>query len=323
MRSSPVPRPHLLGTALAVAAGAFATACSCGEPQIPPPPPPDESAATGDTSAEATGDTAPPKPCDAPEVEPNDTFQTPSELPLDAIGCGTFDVEGDFDHWEFTVDAPTWVTVRAYADAGSTSNVAVLMTSSSGDIAAGRDGDFEGKDVTMLFPALPDRYTINLREETTQAGERFTYEVLATVAKSPVFFDDDGQVLDWTEEPEPNDDELSAIPLRDGDAILGWSDAPSDADWYVVTVPPGRHSLSFDIQAYLVGSAGDYQLTLLDENLEVIKTNENEGPVTYKDPRLEYASDGNETLYLIVLEQASLGNPAVWYVLDTRVEADQ
>ncbi len=322
MRSSSAHRHPALRTVLAIAVTGVASACSCGEPSLPPPPPPPPET-TGDTSVAETGDTGPPLPCDAPEVEPNDTFQTPTVLPLDQIGCGGFQVEADFDHWEFTVDAPTWVTLRAYADAGSTANVAVLMTSTSGDIAVGRDGDFEAQDVTMLFPALPDRYTVNIREETTQAGESYTYEVVATIAKSPVFFDEEGAIIDWVEESEPNDDEVNAFPLRDGDAVLGFSDEPSDADWYTVTVPPGRHSLSFDVQAYLVGSAGDYRLTLLDENLEVIKTNDSAGPVTEKDPRLNYASDGNEVLYLVVIEEASLGNPAVWYLLDTRVEADQ
>ena len=278
---------------------------------------------TGDTSVASTGDTGPIAACAAPEVEPNDTFQTPSFLPLDQVGCGGFEAEGDFDHWEFVVDQPTWVTVRAYADASSTANVAVLMTSSSGRIAAGRDGDFEAQDVTLLFPAEPDRYTVNVREETTQAGERYTYEVVATIDKSPIFFDDDGHILDWVEETEPNDDAFEAIPLRNGDAILGGSDVPSDADWYTVTVPPGRHTLTFDVQAYLAGSAGDYRLTLLDENLEIITTNDHEGPITARDPRLTYRSEGSELLYLLVLEEAGLGNPAVWYLLDTRVEADQ
>lgn len=322
MRSCPAPRPSIVPALLAGTVAVFASACSCGEPSLPPPPPPPDSS-TGDTSVEETGDTAPPPPCDAPEVEPNDSFQQATLLPVDQIGCGEFASEGDVDNWEFVVDEPTWVTVRAYADAGSAANVALFMSSSSGEVAAGRDGDFEAQDVTLLFPAQPDRYTINVREETSQGGDRYGYELVSTIAKSPVFFDDDGNIIDWVEELEPNDDELMALPLRDGDAILGFSDVPTDPDWYVVTVPPGRHTLTFDIQAYLAGSSGDYRLTLVDEDLEVITTNSNQGPVTIKDPRLVYGSDGDETLYLLVLEEDGVGNPAVWYLLDTRVEADQ
>ena len=43
-----------------------------------------------------------------------------------------------------------------------------------------------------------------------------TYEVVATIDKSPIFFDDDGHILDWVEETEPNDDAFEAIPLRNG-----------------------------------------------------------------------------------------------------------
>jgi hypothetical protein len=313
-----------LNIALLVIGPLGAAACSCGEPSIPPPPttPPVE---TGDTSIDMTGDTAPPKECDAPEVEPNDTVLEPSILPTNVVGCGDFSFDGDFDNWRIVVDEPSWLTVQAYADDGSTSDVAIILSSAQTGIAAARDTDEENPGVvTLLFPAEPDTYALNVREEQNKSGERYTYEVIATVSKAPYFEDSDGGIIDWMPEQEPNDIfETEATPLRDGDAILGSSTMPFDIDWYRVSVAPGKHTLDFEIQAYRKGSAGNYRLSLFTEDQQLIdEAVANPGTSSY-DPRLVYQSDGDETLYLQVREENNLGNPAIWYMLDTRVEASQ
>lgn len=308
-----------LTTALLLVGPALSAACSCGEPSLPPPPttPPQE---TADTATEMTGDTAPPLPCEVPEVEPNDTVLEPTLLPTDYVGCGGFAFDGDFDNWSVEVLDSSWLSVSVIADEGSVANVAIILSGDESGIAAARDDDEEDPDVHMVFPAQPDTYSINVREEAAKSGERYTYEILASVAKEPLFIDADGLVIDWVDEVEPNDDIPLATPLRNGDAHLGATQQPFDIDWYRVAVPAGKHTLTFEIQAYAKGSAGNFQFVLFSEALEVLERKTGGQPPSRRDPFLRYDSDGDEVLYLQVSEEDNLGNPATWYLLDTRVE---
>ena len=84
--------PYLL-----LAVSAWASACACQDPPLPDDNDDDtDQETTGDTSTTPTADTGPELPCDVPEVEPNDTLNEPTELPMDRVGCGGFDAEGDF-----------------------------------------------------------------------------------------------------------------------------------------------------------------------------------------------------------------------------------
>jgi hypothetical protein len=299
----------------------FAAGCSCGEPVIPVPPNPDPET-TGDTSVELTGHTGAEPPCDAPEFEPNDTPQQPNTLPLNRDGCGAFQVEGDFDYWTLDVTEPSWLEVRVNASAGGLSDVAVIVSGSSEGVGVARDDGTRDSDVLLLFPAPVDRYSISVREQQAKAGERYTYDLSASVAKDPLFYDRDGALIAWTEELEPNDDISLAAPLRDGDAVLGLTEESVDIDWFRVGVPAGKHSLRFEIQAFEMGSGGNYTLTLFDESLEQVEIAAN-GDVGFEpDPVLEFNSSGDEVLYLQVREADNKGNAAIWYLLETTVEAD-
>lgn len=309
--------------ALLLAVATFASACACQDPPLPDVTDDDtDDETTGDTSTVPTADTGPEAPCTVPEVEPNDTPDEPTELPMDRQGCGGFDIEGDFDHWSFEFPDDGWLAVRVHAgDDGSLSNVAVSVTGDTTDVAAAREQNPENEDVDLLMPAPADRYTVVVREETQKSGDRYTYEVLASVSKAPDFFDADGAFIDWVDEVEPNDDPFTSPSLRNGDAILGFSDVQFDVDYYSVAVPPGRHGLDFEIQAFAMGSVGDFVLTLFDEDLQEIKSR-SLGELDYElDPVLRYNSDGDETLYLQVRERDGRGNPAVWYLLTTGIEA--
>jgi len=307
----------LLGTAT------LAAACSCREPELPDNNTEDtDQEETGDTATTPTADTGPEAPCTAPEVEPNDTLNEPTTLPTDVTGCGVFDIEGDFDHWSFELQQDGWLALRVEAtDDGSLANVAVIMSGTTTDVAAARDHNEDDEDVRMLIPALADTYVVNVREEEAKFGERYTYEILASVAKEPEFFDDEGAFIDYVDELEPNNDPFTSPPLRNGDAILGFSDEQFDVDYYSLAVPPGRHELRFEVQAYAKGSVGDFVLTLFDSDLVDIKSRAN-GEIGYeKDPVLVYNSDGDETLYLQIRDQEGRGNEAMWYLLTASIEA--
>lgn len=310
--------PYLL-----LAVSAWASACACQDPPLPDDNDDDtDQETTGDTSTTPTADTGPELPCDVPEVEPNDTLNEPTELPMDRVGCGGFDAEGDFDHWAFTFPEDGWLAVRVHAgDDGSLANVAVIVSGNATDVAAARDHNEDDEDVDILIPAPADTYTVNVREEEQKAGERYTYEILASVAKSPEFFDADGAFIDYVDEAEPNDDPATSPALRNGDAILGFSDVQFDVDYYSIAVPPGRHSLDFEVQAYAKGSVGDFVLTLFDSDLNELRTRTS-GELGYElDPVLHWNADGDEVLYLQVRDQAGRGNAAMWYLLTTSIEA--
>jgi hypothetical protein len=307
---------------LLVGLSALAAACSCREPELPGDDNTDtDPQSTADTATTPTADTGPEPLCDAPEVEPNDTINEPTDLPMDRLGCGGFDEEGDFDHWRFSLNDDGWLAVRVEANDGSLANVAVILSGNETDVAASRDQNEEDEDVHLLLPVPADDYIVNVREEAGKAGERYTYEILASVAKEPEFFDEDGAYIDWFFEAEPNDDPALAPDLRNGDAILGFSDVQFDVDYYAVAVPPGRHELIFEVQAYAKGSAGDFVLTLFDSELNELKRRA-VGQLDYeRDPYLHYFADGDELLYIQVRDEDSRGNEAMWYLLTTSIEA--
>jgi len=319
---STTPLTSAVRTVLIGATALFAVACACQDPPLP-----DDNTETEDTSDTSdtapTGDTGPEPLCDAPEVEPNDTVNEPTELPMDVYGCGGFEEAGDFDHWSFTLADDAWIEVRVAAtNDGSLANVGVILSSDSNTVAAARDDNEGDENVDLLFPAPADTYTLNVREESAQFGERYTYEVIASQAKEPDFYTDDGEFIDYVEEPEPNDDPLAAPSLRDGDAILGFSDAQFDVDHFRVSVPPGRHTLRFEIIAYDEGSVGDFEMTLFDEDLESVKT-ARFGEVGFeRDPILQYNSNGDELLTLQVRDEEGRGNSAMWYLLLASITED-
>jgi len=315
---------HRIRQALLVATSLWAAACACQDPPLPDPPEDENTGDTGDTGDTApTGDTGPDAPCDAPEVEPNDTVNEPTDLPMDHYGCGDFAEASDFDHWSFVLDEESWVSVRVQAtNDGSLANVGVILSGDTTDIAAARDDNEDNEDVEMLFPAPADSYTMSVREENNQFGERYTYELIASKAKEPDFYDDEGVFIDYLEEVEPNDDPLASESVRDGDAILGFSDVQFDVDHFKVSVPPGRHSLRFEVVAYAEGSVGDFELTLFDEELETVKSRLS-GEIGFeRDPVLNYGSDGDEVLYLQVRDQEGRGNAAMWYLLLVSITED-
>ena len=299
----------------------WAAACSCGEPALPAPPPdPDEQ--TGDTAVTETAETGLELPCDVPEREPNDVPAEANPLPTDDEACGGFGVDGDFDYWLVSVEEPSWLEIRLEGANASLADVGLLVTSESGAIGVGRDDGFEDPDVLLLFPAVPDLYTLAVREEQAKSGERYMYEMLVSVAKSPVFFDAEGTAIDWVDEPEPNDAPTGAPSLRDGDAVLGGASAPFDVDWYQVGVPAGKHTLRFDVQAWNRGSGGNFTLSLFDASLELVRSAAGGANPADLDPVLEYNSAGDEVLYLQVREADNRGNPAIWYLLQTQVETE-
>lgn len=277
------------------------------EPDPPPPP-------TGQTGT--TGDTGPEPPCAWPEIEPNDTVLEPTMLGMEQHGCGTIDAAFDSDFWQFTLDDDSWLEIQAEQGNGSIANMTFVLTPVGDDWSATRTDDIESLDATLRFLAPAGDYRLQVTEQTFSGGERFGYEILATEAKEP---------LTWTvEEVEPNDTLATAMPVLPGDEIYGLTYVDTvvggDFDWYVLTVPVGKHTVSVDIDAYEFGSSSDLTIRLYDASSEPLRSDIN-GTGGNPDPVGSYESSGAEYVYIQVSELGNRESPAGWYVLKIGLEA--
>lgn len=301
--------------ALGVGAG-----CSCKPdlgPNNPNPDPPEED--TDATDSDPV-DTAPPPPCDAPEIEPNDTIGQATPLPMETIGCGAWDAPGDIDYFVFDLDEEAWVTVAVAAKAlGSIADAHLVVQAADGS-AMNRVDDEHSTDATLVFPGVPQLYTIQLVEQNLQGGsDRYFYEVVAAVTKPPV---------EWTVlESEPNDSPGEALDLADGDVVYGDMADPTDSDWFRIIVPPGKHTVRVEVMGYQLGSAGDFALLYYDEDVEPLPHGCNNcvvhGPLGAqgKDPAFEWQSAGDEILYVRLFEVEGRNGSAIWYSLHVTLEA--
>ena len=296
--------------------------CQC-QPTLPStdttvsPPDLDPTGSTG-----ATADTAAPPRCSYPEVEPNDVAGDATPLGFEVRGCGTIASPLDQDVFSFEVLQATWLLVEVAKDDGSTLDPALQLNGP--DVSVRKDDDVETTDASLVFPALPGPYTLAASsEDFTQAGERFTYEVLVSEAKEPV--------ESTRTEGEPNDAIEAAEVVVDGDAVFGTmqgNGALPDFDWYAIAVPTGRHVLTLDIEAYDYGSSADLTIFLYNDALDNLPLGCNQcafrgGQIAgvELDPLAEYDSAGAEVVYIQVLGANGSDSPTGWYVLDISMEA--
>jgi len=293
--------------------------CQCN-PGLPPTS--DNSTETntgGDSASSTTIDTAPPPPCDVPEVEPNNDAATATPLPTELEACGTFEADLDIDWWSVEVEDDGWLGVRVDAqDIGSTADVAVVVDGPFGSVT--RDGNEERNDVDLLVPVGAGRYDILVTEETASSGERYYYDMLATVQKEP--FEVDRQ------DPSTNTAAASALVLQSGERVLGFlDDLATGEDWYVVDVPPGRHLVTIDVQGFAEGSPADTSVWLYDDSLDSLpegcrmqcEISDGAQPGE-RDPYFEYDSGGNEAVYVRIRDTSGRTGSAYWYVLRVDVE---
>lgn len=275
--------------------------CSC-VPELPTPsadpeePPPMDSA----TSAEAP-------PCDIPEEEPNDAVPNAYTLGLEA--CGVFDPPAEVDAWSFELTEDGWLDVAVNAQLiGSTADVRLLLDGPDG-AALQRDDDPGTTDPRLVFPAAAGVWTARLVDEKLGGGERYDWILFADVGKEPV---------DWTsDEVEPNDLPVIAMPLGADNPVFGWIDA-FDADWYRAVVPglPGDPvQVTVRVAAYAFGSPANTALTILDEDLDEVVVATHGLSAVDHDPIAVAVVAGGDTIYVSVVEEATQGGPNYWYVL--------
>ena len=203
-------------------------------------------------------------------------------------------------------------------DIGSTADVAVVVDGPFGSVT--REGNEEANDVDLLFPVGSGRYDLLITEETASSGERYYYDLLATVQKEPFEVD--------REDPSTNTTASSALVLQSGERVLGFlDDLATGEDWYVVDVPPGRHLVTIDVQGFAEGSPADTSVWLYDASLDSLpegcrmqcEISDGAQPGE-RDPYFEYDSGGNEAVYVRIRDTMGRTGAAYWYVLRVDVE---
>lgn len=296
----------------------FVAGCQC-QSSLPTD---DDGGTAGTDAPKETGETGDPveKPCDNPELEPNNAQGESSVLPMEVESCGTFGAPGDFDFWSFETTMSSWIAVRLRTESlGSYADPAMTLSSDQGDAAQVAFG-LQTRDRQLIFPAKAAKFSLLLTEEQSQGAEddRYAYELIASVVKPPI--------NQTANEVEPNDGKAQANLILDGSLTWGVLQKSSDSDWYRIEVPAGKHQVSVVVRGFALGSAADTVMFLYTEDLEPIPSGCSDcgyadGPQGWEpDPTLSYASIGDETLYLRVSEEFNRGGTPFWYVLDTKVE---
>jgi hypothetical protein len=255
------------------------------------------------------------------EEEPNNSIDSSTVFLTESLGCGEFGAPLDLDFWTFELPSDGWLGIRVdAASIGSAADVQVIVSSDVG-VSAARVDNPEHNDVDLLFPAVVGTYDLLINEENQQGGEdRFPYEVLVTAAKAPVT---------WTvTDPGTNTNAGAALRVVSGDEIFGQvADLFSPEDWYAIEVPPGRHLLTLDVDAYALGSPGDFSVWLYDDRLEALPEGCRVCEITGGlgggdlDPYFEYTSSGNETVFLTIRDVEGRAGPAYWYWIGLTLEA--
>ena len=316
--------------------------CSCRPVLDPPATNPDDGGTTYPYETSVTGDTGPEPPCAVPEVEDNNAVGTATALPLERRGCGFIDAIGDLDYWSFTLEDEAWLTIDVSAADGSIADMNFLLTPEVGAWAAARPDGPETLDASLTFPAPPGAYNLAVSEQQAGGGDRFGYDILVTEDKPPAEWD--------RPEVEPNDDlpnaePLDAAVLLQGPYVLfGRIDDPeddnllTDTDWFLVTTPPGRHDLHFDIDAYDVGSSADLTIRLWNDDLESLPLGCEEfcpanDPLCVAcefkgglaglelDPFGKLTAEVSQNVYIQVQFPSGFDGPSNWYTLALELEA--
>jgi len=290
----------------------FVVGCQCRpEPSNPDTDRPQDTALPTETGRLDTG---PEPPCDVPEVEPNNSAEQATPLPLEAKACGEFQAPADSDQWAVSVTEEVWLGIAIDArESGSFANPAVVLSSPDG-LAVLRSDGAETADVDLLFPTTPRELNVLVLEENQQGSPdgQYFYSILASVQKAP---------RTWTVvEFEPNDTRDQATVVFDGDEVFARISDADDGDYYRVDVPVGRHTLVVAVHGFELGSPADTVLYLQDDTGTAPDCIGNpscrfpRGQIGFeRDPWLEYTSEGDETLYIRVLPEDGRGSDVHWY----------
>ena len=300
---------------------------SCCQPNINPPVEDTHDERDSDSPVDSVDseDTAPPPPCEQPEVEPNDLDSQATPIVLEEQACGAFTGGGlDLDWFSFDTEHVGWLKVDVdAADRGSEANVSLNLESDLGVQAAMSMAGDGSADPLLVIPVTEaDSWMLVLNEQEAQSGdEDYDYQVRASVTKTPVPID--------REEKSNNEDFEDAQVLQLDEYVYGTVDEPSDLDWYVLQTPPGRNEIKLELLAHRHGSPLNGRIEIwyahpkddskLSDEAERKVADSDFGPSM--DPIFTHTSYDERTWYIKVRNANTGGTgSAYWYVLHTTIE---
>lgn len=258
-------------------------------------------------------DTAPPPPCEFPELEPNNGPDDANPLDMQAWGCGIFDVPYDFDMFEVTPTQGGWLKVDVDAvELGSPAAPFLFIESESG-LAAGADAGVETTDPLLVVPVpTAEPWVLSVNEGYNSSGEEFEYRLRASVAKPPLEWD---ATLGETSKESP-------MQLELGERVYGVVDSAQTVHWVEIPVPSdGKTQLKVEVMAHRYGSP-------LNGRLAVFRPDDNGDLPTYAsdyttedpsgsswDPIMTLASEGEDSWVLsIKVNSGKATGELYWFV---------
>ena len=294
--------------------GLIGCACNPNLPLDDDVEPPDS-----DTGTETdTTTTEPEPPCAFPESEPNDTPAEADEVLAEERACGVIDDGDPADVFRVELDDDGWIEVEVEGDGGSVADVAFTFQGTGVAVAA--KNTLESSDAWRVFAVPAGTYTLSVSEENGRGGPQYSYRALVSEVKPPAEWD--------SVEAEPNDSFAYAIPLTNGQVVLGQiSDGgENDEDWFRIAVPAGRHDVHVRVDAQELGSGADTAVRVYEQDgagVQLVERITDGGTGgSQPDPDGVYASLGDEVLWFEVSQQtekaASIDR---WYVLTVALEA--
>ena len=288
--------------------------------QIDLPDPPNDDPDPLDTSTHDSGDTAehdsgPPPACDQPEVEPNNSVGTANEISMESWSCGAITTSGDLDHFHFDVPEAGWLKVWVRgADFGSSSDLSLILQADEGEVSAQQSYQLGTTDPMLVVPIdAPGGWTAQVSDQYGGYGEDFEWKMLATVAKAPV---------EWTvEEEEPFNSFDAAQAILAGDRVYGVVSSGTDRDWFKVTLPEGKSTISIDFDAWGYGSPLDAWVYLYDAEQTKKTSSDHGNSAQDMDPILEFTTSTAGDWYILVKpDDGAAAGDLYWYVFQVDVE---
>lgn len=260
-------------------------------------------------------DTDVPPPCAQPEIEPNG-LDEPNAIVMEQYACGTFDPIYDVDARTVEVPRAMWLRVRVDARSIGRADPIVILSSADGQTAQGSERDDGFEDPLLVFPTDATRWTVLVTDEAGQGGpDNFPYQLMVAEAKAPVEYD-------ATESESEHSSAEIAQPLAFGTTVFGDMEGTFASDWYSMSIPAGKQTLTVTVEAFSAGSPGDFSVALYDADGTQVATAAVGEHGWEHDPWLQYTSGGSETLYLRVAEATGRTGRAYWYTAQVSVEGE-
>jgi hypothetical protein len=288
--------------------------CEACRPDIVPVDTGDSDTDTNPVDTDTTvPDTDVPPPCAQPEIEPNG-LDAPNPIVMEQYACGTFDPIYDVDARIFEVPRAMWLRVRVDGRSMGRADPILILSAEDGETAQGSARDDGYEDPMLVFPTDAKTWTMMVTDEGGQGGpDNYPYRIMVAEAKAPVEYD-----ATEGETSHSSLEDAEALPL--GATVFGDMDSTFESDWYALALPAGKQTLTLTVDAFAVGSAGDFSIALYDADGAQVGTASVGEHGWEHDPWLQYTSGGGETLYARIVEAGGRVGRAYWYTLQASVE---